>query len=340
MLRMQILDDSAADMWDAFVESAENGTPFHLHEWLLLCERHQGAKLIKLAFYDEDKIVCLFPLFIKRFFVFKVGASPMVVEDTPYMGPIFNSEKYFSEVMEHVGHFAKSCRIQFLRFVLKKKCNEAVLIHNGFKHFTHHTHVLDLWQGIDKLWKKMEGRARTAIRKAEASGVRVSFVDGLEYLDRYYDLYTRLYAWRDKTPPNSKSFFRQILTSKLRRHTKMVAATIDSILCAAAIFVHYKDSVYYLDAVTDKNYNKYNGSSAIQWHAISWATENGLHYYDFVGSNHAWLAKFKASFGGKMEDYSLIEKASSPWIFELRQWYGSSLKPMAQKYRSRMLKGQ
>ena len=64
----------------------------------------------------------------------------------------------------------------------------------------------------------------------------------------------------------------------------MVVASLDGTTIAFALIVHYKDTVYYLDAVSDKRYNKYNANSAIQWFIIRWAIDNGFDYYDFVGS--------------------------------------------------------
>ena len=54
------------------------------------------------------------------------------------------------------------------------------LIHFGFSNDLTQTWVLDVRAGADALWDGMEGRARTAIRKAEAAGITgtVLTVDG------------------------------------------------------------------------------------------------------------------------------------------------------------------
>src|SRR6476661_8092815 len=82
-LEVREFSDSA-ERWDAI--ALAHGTLFHSADWLRVLETTQGARLRKLGVYDAGRLVGVLPLFLKRYLMLNVGASPFVVEDTPYLG--------------------------------------------------------------------------------------------------------------------------------------------------------------------------------------------------------------------------------------------------------------
>ncbi len=335
MLETRILDSTVKHIWDNFVDHNEHGTLFHKNAWLELCESTQKAKLVKLGFFKNGDLIGIFPIFIKWFFVLKVGASPIVVEDTPYMGPLCIDEKLLPEVLQAIETFLKKHRINFIRIIFQRKQDEDLFRKFKYAHVRKTTHVLELARDKEVIWKNMEGRARTAVRKAEKSGVSASFVNGIEYLDKYYELLEAFFAFqKNKVPPNSKVFYRSIFEGDDRNYVKMVIGKLGEVVIGGAIFLHHRDTIYYLDAVNDKTYTNYNGSSLIQWFIICWGVEQGFRHYDFVGSDFASIGKFKASFGGNLLEYSLFEKGMPEWVDRIKKVYGYQLKPAMQRIKS------
>ena len=207
MLDVRFLDDPLNDMWDDFVKVNEHGTLFHMNAWLKLCEATQGSKLIRLGFFNGDKLVAIFPFFYKRFFLLKVIASPIVVEDTPYMGPLFKDEQILSEIMIAFERFFKKNRINFTRIIFHARQDQELFGNLGYTHIPRHTHILDLSPGEKNIWTNMQGRARTAIRKANKGGVDVYFANGAEYLDKYFMHYPRhCMPDRKKSPQIQRNF--------------------------------------------------------------------------------------------------------------------------------------
>jgi len=334
MLKIERLDDSLAHEWGRFVDDCHESTIFHGLDWLTLCERHQGTALSKLGFYQDGELVGIFPLYTKKMLLLKVAASPFVVEDTPYLGPLVRDQKLLPDAVSAIDRYIKGHGINFLRFTLKDKCRHELFEPYRYMHKVRHTHVLDLTQGEENIWKNMEGRARTAVRKAEKSGVTCSIVNDSDRIDTYYQLSETLYQNQNKVPPNSKMFYQDICFGALRDKSRLIAAELDGSTIACAIVILHKDTVYYLDAVSDKKYNTISPSSALQWFIIQMAIKEGFARYDFVGSDMPWIAKFKESFGGKLHEYSLLEKASPQWVFTLRNFYGRKLKPAIQKIKA------
>ncbi len=328
--------DSFVESWDRYVENNSKGTTFHNTAWLKLCEKHQGIRLVRLTFKENGNLVGVFPLFIKRMAWIKVAASPFTVEDTPYLGPIVDNDQLIPQVILAIEGYLSAQKVNFFRLISHIKHDATLFDQFGYHHTVRHTHILDLSSGKTAVWNKMKGSARTAIRKSEKTGVRVVFAEDKGTLDRFYELSRELYIRQGKVPPNSKLFYSDICFGELRKVSRLVAAEHNGKIIACAIIITSKNVVYYLDAVSDKNYNNLSPSSGIQWFIIQWAIDNGFKYYDFVGSDFPWIAKFKDSFGGSLVEYSLWEKASPSWIMSLRMFYGRSLKPAWQKVKSKL----
>lgn len=316
--------------WDNYVDQNINSTIYHRNEWLELCEKNQKLTLIKLGFRNNGKLVGIFPLFVKKYLFLKVGASPFIVEDTPYLGTLLDSDDLTTPAIKAIDDYSKHHHIHFIRLIYPQKIDVSIFENAGYKHFTRHTHILDLSNGLDIIWKNMKGRARTAIRKSDKNGVNVHISEENNTMIKYYELSTELYKRQHKVPPNSLSFYSDICFGKLKSNSNLVVADLNNVIIACAIIIIYKETVYYLDAVSDKNYNSYCANSGLQWFIIKWACENNYKYYDFVGSDFPWIANFKESFGGELMEYSLLEKASNPLVRIIRDYYGNTFKPFIQ----------
>lgn len=338
MLTLELVDQESSFPWDDYVHSHPRGTLFHTADWLETCQRTQGARLVKLGFLDAGKPAGIFPVFLRRFGLLQVAASPMKVEDSPYLGPLWTEESHFSAVISGFDRFLRSRGVHFIRFHSMDRLEEGELLRLGYHHILRHTHVIDLTRGEAGVWKRMQGSARRNIRKAEKSGVEVMTADPGEHLETYLELATRLYTDQSKTLPNTAGFYRSILSGALARYTELVVARAEDRIISAAILMVFKDRAFYLDGANDKRFGSLNGSAAVQWFLIRRAIERGCRLYDFVGSDLPWIARFKAKFGGDLVPYSLFEKARPSWVFPLRRLYGSRLKPLAQKLRASLVR--
>jgi len=334
MMETILLDHTRNDEWNAFVQRHPRGTLFHETRWLDLCATYQKAKLHRLGFVADGALVGIFPFYVKRFGPLKAAASPFVVENTPYMGPLALDTDAARAIVPALDDFLTRMRINFSRIILQGGQAEWGFVQRGYKETVRHTHVLDLSPGLDHIWAHMEGRARTAIRKSEKSGVRCAFEDTPAVIDEYVKLATAIYQRQGKLTPHPKGFYRDICFGPLARNAKLVSARLDGELIAGAIFVTYNGWLYYLDAVSDKEHNALCAPSGVQSFILQWAVGAGLQQYDFVGSDMPWIARFKASFGGTLCEYAALEKAAPAWVLSLRKFYGGRLRPFIQKVRT------
>ena len=181
------------------------------------------------------------------------------------------------------------------------------LLELGFANTLTQTWVIDLRQGKNALWERMEGRARTAVRKAEKSGVSIRRADGNGDLDIYYDLHCETYR-RTGVPPHPRAYFEAIWRNCFVQGLAQVwIAEHDGKAVAAENFGVYKNAAIYWTGASTRVGLKVEANSALQWAAMQWMVENGLEWYETgeafpqaVEGKTKGLNDFKQSFGGEL----------------------------------------
>lgn len=159
------------------------------------------------------------------------------------------------------------------------------------------------------LWRGMEGRARTAIRKAESLGVQVRPAVAAD-IDAYYRLHCETYA-RTGVPPHPRAYFEHIWRDFLAAGRcriwfaelkgEMVAAVNVGTFKNAAIYWTGASSIRGLDACANP---------LLQWTAMQWLAEAGYAWYEageaFPGQESGkarGLSDYKKSFGGDLHQF-------------------------------------
>lgn len=184
------------------------------------------------------------------------------------------------------------------------------LIELGYDNVLTQTWVVDLRPGSDVLWKKLEGRTRTAIRKAEKMGVTVRMAHRPEDLDTYYQLHCETYH-RTAVRPHPKEYFESIWLKFLNVGLAYILfAEYDNEVVAAENFGIYKQAAIYWTGAASTEGLSTNANALLQWTAMQWMCKNGLHWYEtgeaFPGTQTGklkGLSDFKKSFGGELYPY-------------------------------------
>lgn len=165
------------------------------------------------------------------------------------------------------------------------------------------TWVSDLRGGPDASWAAMEGRARTAVRKAERDGVTVR-IGGEGDLDAYYDLHCATYA-RTGVPPHKRVYFERIWRDFIGRDTAQVflAERAGEVIAAQTFAVHNQAAVYWTGASCDEAL-QLGANNLLQWTAMRSLPDAGVQWLEhgeaFPNANGKLkgLNDFKRSFGG------------------------------------------
>ena len=333
MLVLQDISFMGAGEWDEFVTGHPSGTLFHTSAWLDILVETQSLLLQRIGYFEDGILVGVLPIFIKNIWPLRVAASPFVVEDTPYMGVVIDSDR-LPRALELLGPYMKRRGIHFLR-ILQRDDLLREMRPPGFQVTEKHTHLVDLTKSEDALWNAFEGRCRTAVRKGEKGGVTIREESCRQGLDAYYTILDNLYAGQNMATPNPKNFYTLLWDAFAGGQFHMLTAWLDETLIAGALIIHDRDRCYYLNGASRSDYNTLCPNNLLQWEALRLAKSLGALRYDFVGSDIERLAKFKKSFGGELMTYVCLERSSSAWVSFIRQKY-PEFKMIAGRIRNRL----
>jgi hypothetical protein len=166
-----------------------------------------------------------------------------------------------------------------------------------------HGHVIELEEGKDRLFKRLDGAVRRGIRKAENEGLRVDFSTSPEAVRDYFALHC-LTRRRHGLPPQPLRFFDNIARHVLAERQGFVAtARLGQKALAASIFFHTASEAIYKFGASDFAYQQLRPNNLVMWEAIKRCAANGFArlHLGRTSLGQAGLRQFKRGFGGREE---------------------------------------
>jgi CelD/BcsL family acetyltransferase involved in cellulose biosynthesis len=306
-------DDAA---WNAVAN--KSGTLFHQAAWLMAQAAAHRLELRRFGFFRDGRLIGLVPLFVRSIGPLRVAASPFVLEDSPYCGIAIDVLEA-SYALDALLRTCRKSRIHFIRLVQSETIASSAIA--KARCVERQTHRLALTVSKEELWKGLEGRCRTAVRKAEKSGVEVTLEEGSDWITPFYAMLRDLYVAQGLGTPNPVQFYYEIWSEYANLGLLAVMARLDGKLIAGALVGIDAARAYYLSGASDPAFNPLAPNNLIQWRIIEALHARGVPAYDFVGSDIPRLAKFKASFGGTLSFHSVFEASSYEWLWFVRERY-------------------
>ncbi|WP_292464083.1 GNAT family N-acetyltransferase [Methanolobus sp.] len=89
---MQVLTIDDSSIWDNFIDKSPYGAIFHKWGFLKIIEKHTGYTLLPYGMCVKDRLVCVFPVFLKTNYGVNVILSPPPRTGVPYMGFVMSKE--------------------------------------------------------------------------------------------------------------------------------------------------------------------------------------------------------------------------------------------------------
>ncbi|MBI4722344.1 MAG: peptidoglycan bridge formation glycyltransferase FemA/FemB family protein [Candidatus Stahlbacteria bacterium] len=162
------------------------------------------------------------------------------------------------------------------------------------------TSIIDLRGTEEDLWHKIDSKRRNLIRKAIANKIKV-ICPVSDFIEAYYPMLLEVFDRAGKKP-FPKSYYQCVLETPLG-WVKPLLALHNNIPIAGAIFLCFKDTVYYWSGASLKDYRHLAPNDLIQWEIIKWANQNNYKYYDLLivePERLPQIAHFKLGFGGEL----------------------------------------
>jgi hypothetical protein len=294
--------------WDNFVSSANNGTLFHTRRFLNY--HHEGRfNDHSLEFYKKGKLVGVFPAALiesgdQRQLVSHPGASVgsfVVPEDLAFADAL--------EMVEQLVDYSKRENLDGIKLtqtptIYSKRLSHYIdfaLQKNGFLYAKREiSSILFLEKSIDENLSKFKSTHRTAVRKAEKSGVVVKETD--DFASFYEILKKNLSIRHDVKPTHSLDellHLKELFPDKINLfgayiEEKMVAGVINFIATENVVLAFYISH--------NEDFQEVRPINLLFYKIFEWAIQKKYNVFDFgiftVNEEpNMGLARFKENFG-------------------------------------------
>ncbi len=310
--------------WDAFADASDDAWLWHRYDIQEALETWRGSTDESFALSDRegDQIVAIVPL--RRTTRRVAGFLPMYFLDVFGGVAVRNTlgDKKRRAILtavrdELVARSRKGICLEIrialsnmtpaLRGAENPRVNP--LLEMGCDNTLTQSWVIDLRAGTEAVWKHMEGRARTAIRKAQKCGVQIREARQ-DDLETYYLLHEQTYR-RTGVIPHPKDYFRIVWERFVAKGLAHVwIAELDGEPVAAENFGIYKQAAVYWTGAANAKGLEVEANSLLQWTAMQWMLNSSIEWYEtgeafpqFGGGKQKGLNDFKKSFGGDLYPY-------------------------------------
>jgi hypothetical protein len=246
----------------------------------------------------------------------RLCGSPLRGFFTPYLGPVLRGEAGVPPGLQ--GAVEQSLRPDLFDFSLPP----GPVPEAGARLCP--TAIVDLAGEEPVLWKNVEKKARTQVRQAVAKGVRVFSPEGVgPWLSEYHRIGTANYARQGLPNPAPRAFFENLCRRFLGTdRLKVLLAEVEGRLVAGSFYLLWRDTVYGIDGVADREAGACRAGTLVEWETIRWAREAGFARYDMVGASVEGIARFKRSLGAQIVAHvSESRPASSRVRLAMRAYY-------------------
>ncbi len=173
------------------------------------------------------------------------------------------------------------------------------------------THCVDLQQGEDAVWARMEDATRNQVRQAVRHGVQIRRNNERSSFEKLYEFtLASLPVWGRGAPPYSWDMFERIwrvASGALGSHVSLWEATHDGIPLAYALVFYGRREAFYWAGAMDRGLSRFRGSSLLQWTIIRDACSRGVSLYNMGASGSLeGVARFKVGFGAEERSCSSL----------------------------------
>lgn len=312
-MTMKLKEITDKNDWNNWLLAQQPNTFLQSWEWGQV-EAHDGARPRYMGVFDGgDQVGAALFVTIKA----KRGTFLLC----PH-GPILQDHVQVRRALESVVSTMKEIAIREHAVALRiaplhvsSSDNKGTFRQLGFTDAPLHIHseltwILDISHTEDEILNGMRKTTRHAIQRAEGAGVTVDVSRDSSDVRRFFPLYEATKT-RHQFVPFSQSLLQSQVTEFLKQnHLYMVFARYEGNDVAAAIMVHFGDTVFYHHGASRVTPG-IPAAQLLHWKSIQEAKQRGATTYNFWGiapdnnPHHpfAGITTFKKGFGGKSINY-------------------------------------
>jgi lipid II:glycine glycyltransferase (peptidoglycan interpeptide bridge formation enzyme) len=186
------------------------------------------------------------------------------------------------------------------------------------------THMVDLSQGSEAVWKRMDKDARNQVRQAERAGVNIRIDNSIAAFLAYYEmLEASARRWGLNHADHPWSLFEAVCQQADSGRVALWLATVNDSLAAGVLLVYGKGEAFYFSGAMYKELAHSRPNNLLQWRVLQDAAARGYWLYNMgAGAHLTGVRKFKEAFGAEPVEYPsyIVAGPVNGLIRKVRRW--------------------
>lgn len=304
-------------LWQQFVDTHKQCSNYHRWGWKQVIQESFGWPTFYLMAVHADKARGILPLVWQRSWMFGNFLTSLPFVDSG--GVVADGESTEKTLVQEAIELARRLGTNHLEFRHRRDH------HLGLPAKTNKvTFLFAVKPDPEKIWQFLPTRVRTAIRKAEKSGLTAKF-GALELLDEFYEVFAE--NMRDLgTPVYSKTFFHEIFRAFPGECFICIVRT-SSTAVGASFLICYRDALETPWGSCLARAFSLKPNMFMYWKLLCFAAERGYRIFNFGRSSiSSGPYRFKKQWG--------CQEIGLHWDYWLRNGTGlPELNPQNPRYR-------
>lgn len=294
VINISLLNDSELLMWDEYVLSHPEHSPYHLSAWGKATGEAYNQTCLFIAAKKSEQLVGILPL-VK----FKQPFKTETLCSLPFcdIGGVLASdidiqqklEAFASEINNNDNLSGVELRERFpktLEFEEQQFDNKKVSM------------LLPLPDNSEELMASFKSKLRSQIRKAEKNGLTYELGRSENFIEQFYQVFSRN-MHRLGSPVHSKEWFNKVVKA-YQKNCVISIIKKDEITVGAGIILITNQKVCIPWASTLVEYNNLSPNMLLYWSLLAYSCDHGAKEFDFGRSTYKeGTYKFKAQWGAQ-----------------------------------------
>jgi CelD/BcsL family acetyltransferase involved in cellulose biosynthesis len=295
--RLLVINPLECPNWDSLVATRRESSFFHGSAWARVLHESYGHSPCYFCEISDNTLQTLLPVVEVSSAV--TGRRGVSLPFSDFCAPLTEDRGSVGPLYEAAMEYGRERKWRHLECRNVSQTWSA----NCVASVAFHGHVIELNDGEEALFKRLDGAVRRGIRKAEHEGLRVEFSDSRKAVGEFFALHC-LTRRRHGLPPQPLRFFENIARYVLAAGQGFVAtAHLGQTPLASFVFFHCGSEAIYKFGASDFAFQHLRPNDLVMWEAIKHCAANGfsrLHLGRTSLANEG-LRRFKLGFGAHEE---------------------------------------
>ncbi|TGC07438.1 GNAT family N-acetyltransferase [Methanolobus halotolerans] len=322
-IHISIVNDQ--QVWDQFIDESSYGTIFHKWDFLRTVEKHTGCELYPLGVYITEELICIIPIFFKKFNGIRMVFSPPPQSAIPCLGFVvsprcdimkqskksmhmYDMGKLFTEEVDRMN-------ANYVSIALTPKFHDVRHFKwNDFTIDTMSTFYIDLQRPLENIFRGFSSSRKDAIKKLDRYDLELVESDDIS---SFYDSSVERYRKQGlKFPVAGKEYLEELRSLYPDEVKLYYIRNREGDLLGSLMTAEYKRITMWLGNVKPEASLPVN--EFLYWELIRKGKDMDYNELELGGADVPSIAAFKAQFDPSLRmKYRLVKK---DWIGNIAEW--------------------